>query len=89
MRILFQRWLGPVNQSGVLPAVSDHTQAAPALAKTKLLFGITTPMLCNEEIDAIQAGLNKQAAAIMAAAGIPTVDLYAVCVFVSHFTVPP
>jgi hypothetical protein len=51
--------------------------AAPALQKTKLLFAITSPDLCNKPIDDIQKALNAQAAAIMKKHSIPTVDLYA------------
>ena len=54
-----------------------YLQSAPALKKTKLLFAITSPDLCNKPIDDIQRGLNMQALAIMEKAGIPTVDLYA------------
>ena len=50
--------------------------SAPALKKTKLLFAITSPDLCNAPIDDIQRSLNDQAAAIMAKNKIPTVDLY-------------
>ena len=49
--------------------------SAPALKKTKLLFAITSPDLCNAPIDDIQRSLNDQAAAIMAKNKIPTVDL--------------
>ena len=45
-------------------------------SKTKLLFAITSPDLCNADIDAIQVDLNKQAISIMAEANVPTVDLY-------------
>ena len=34
--------------------------------KTKLLFAITSPDLCNKPIDDIQVALNAQAVAIMA-----------------------
>ena len=52
-----------------LKKIVASLQSAPALAKTKLLFGITTPMLCKASTDAVQSTLNKQAVAIMAAAG--------------------
>lgn len=44
--------------------------------KTKLLFAITSPDLCNKPIDDIQRALNTQAAALMAEESIPTVNLY-------------
>jgi len=70
----------PAEYAPNLKKIVDFLKAQPALAKTKLLFGITTPMLCNNATDAIQVGLNTQAAAIMKDAGIPTVDLYAAIV---------
>lgn len=44
--------------------------------KTKLLFAITSPMLCNAQIDSIVLELNAQAATLMAAESIPTVNLH-------------
>lgn len=45
---------------------------------SRLLFGITSPMLCNATIDrVISATLNPAARAIAAALALPTVDLYA------------
>jgi len=70
----------PAEYAPYLKKIVASLQSAPALAKTKLLFGITTPMLCVAKTDALQSTLNKQAVAIMAAAGIPTVDLYAAIV---------
>jgi hypothetical protein len=44
---------------------------------SKLIFGITSPMLCNATIDrSISQELNPAAAAIMGEVGITTVDLY-------------
>jgi hypothetical protein len=67
----------PSEYAPYLQQIVDHLQSAPALAKTKLLFAITSPDICNAPIDAIQVELNAQAKVIMAKAGIPTVDLYA------------
>eukprot|EP01046_Picozoa_sp_COSAG06_P043627 COSAG06_NODE_5746_length_3294_cov_21.607512_2_plen_287_part_00 len=44
--------------------------------QAKLLFALTSPMLCNEDTDATVVELNKQAAAIMAKHSIPTVNLH-------------
>lgn len=66
----------PAEYAPYLKKIVAYLQSAPALKNTKLLFAITSPDLCNAALDAIQVGLNKQAAAIMAEAGIPTVDLY-------------
>ena len=70
----------PDDYAPYLRKIVAFLEAAPALAQTKLLFAITTPMLCNADIDAIQVDLNGQAQAIMQAAGIPTVDLHAAVV---------
>ena len=44
--------------------------------QAKLLFALTSPMLCNAGTDAAVVELNKQAAAIMAKNSVPTVDLH-------------
>merc|ERR1712159_401754 len=50
--------------------------ASSSKGRTKLLFAITSPDLCNAAIDDIQVQLNAQAAQVMADNDIPTVDLY-------------
>ena len=67
----------PAEYAPNLELIVQYIKSAPALAQTKLLFAITSPDLCNEAIDTLQVGLNKQAAAIMQKHGIPIVDLYA------------
>jgi hypothetical protein len=42
----------------------------------KLLFAITSPMLCKTQADADVSWLNEQAKAVMAKLGIPTVNLH-------------
>jgi hypothetical protein len=44
---------------------------------TKLLFALTSPMVCNETSDGDVAWLNVQAATIMARLGVQVVDLHA------------
>eukprot|EP01045_Picozoa_sp_COSAG04_P005939 COSAG04_NODE_284_length_18146_cov_3.266789_8_plen_131_part_00 len=66
----------PAEYAPFLEKIVASLLAAPALKKTKLLFAITSPDLCNAPIDDIQRSLNDQAAAIMAKNKIPTVDLY-------------
>ena len=53
------------------------TRAAAREPPTKLLFGITTPEMCDGGLDAVGRSNNVAAAAIMAKHGIPTVDLHA------------
>ncbi len=67
----------PDEYAPYLQQIVDKLKAMPALAKTKLLFAITTPDMCNVGINDIQKELNAQAIEIMHKAGIPTVDLYA------------
>ena len=51
--------------------------AASSLNKTSLMYGLTTPWLCDAGIDATITGvLNAAAAPIMAARGIPVVDTH-------------
>lgn len=45
-----------------------------AASKTKLLFALTSPMLCNVNADGNVRALNNQASAIMQKHGIPTLD---------------
>jgi len=73
----------PAAYGAELAALAAGLRAAGGGAggATRLLFGITTPMLCNASVDhVISAGLNPAAAAIMAATGVPTLDLYAAVV---------
>merc|ERR1719272_170125 len=44
----------PAEYAPYLKKIVASLQSAPALAKTKLLFGITTPMLCKASTDAVQ-----------------------------------
>ncbi len=60
-----------------LRKIVQFLRNSPALSRTKLLFAITTPMLCDAGIDAIQRDLNGEAREIMQQNGIPTVDLHA------------
>lgn len=66
----------PADYAPYLEKIVDFLKAAPALNKTKLVFAITSPDLCNKPIDDIQVKLNTQAVAIMSRNGIPTIDLY-------------
>ena len=76
-------WIVP-GQSGEPAAYGAELAALVAGLRatgTKLLFGITTPMLCNASVNhVIDAGLNPAAVAIMAAEGVETVDMYAAVV---------
>lgn len=49
------------------------TKAQP---RVKLLFGITTPEMCDKGLDDTVVSNNKDAAAIMAKHGVPAVDLH-------------
>ena len=63
-----------------LAGVADRMLAFAAASgnKTKLIFGLTTPYLCDASIDGVITGtLNAAAAAIMAARGIWIVDTHA------------
>ena len=67
--------------AGQLANVTARLVALAASTGTKLVFGITSPMLCDAQSDAVITGtLNTAATSIMAAAGIPTVDLHAAVV---------
>lgn len=67
----------PDEYAPYLQRIVDQLKATPALGKTKLLFAMTTPDMCNAPINAIQEELNAQARKIMQEAAIPIVDLYA------------
>jgi hypothetical protein len=43
---------------------------------TKLLFALTSPMLCNANEDWVVRHLNEQADAYMQSVGIPTINLH-------------
>jgi len=66
----------PSDYAPYLLKIVNFLKTAPALAKTKLLFAITTPDMCDVPTNDLVEQLNKQAQQIMAAAGIPIVDLY-------------
>lgn len=76
-------WIVPGQSGEVAAYTSELASIATALSAraaadgTKLLFAITSPMLCNSTIDAvITSTLNPAARAIMAALSIPTIDLH-------------
>eukprot|EP00928_Gymnodinium_smaydae_P000366 TRINITY_DN10141_c0_g1_i1.p1 TRINITY_DN10141_c0_g1~~TRINITY_DN10141_c0_g1_i1.p1 ORF type:complete len:354 (-),score=45.45 TRINITY_DN10141_c0_g1_i1:186-1193(-) len=54
------------------PIMERVRKAAP-----KVLFALTTPDLCNADIDQIVVTLNQQAISIAKDAGVPILDLYA------------
>lgn len=60
----------------IATALQAWTQARGA----KLVFGLTSPMICNTTEDGCVLTHNAQAAAIMAQMAIPTVDLHAAVV---------
>ena len=68
----------PTVYPGELQNITTRLLAyAAAHPKTKLLYLLTTPRLCDAATDTvIRTVLNPAAAAIMAAAGIPTLDPY-------------
>lgn len=69
---------GPIAQYA--PYLDRIASRLVALAKvhpeTKLLFGITTPMMCAADVDSVVQANNQKAASIMARHGISTVDLH-------------
>jgi len=74
-------------QEGAMSAyateLTNITARLVAYAKdtgTKLLFGITSPMLASTQADADVQELNRRAVGIMAEAGVPTIDLHAAVV---------
>jgi len=63
---------------GELQAIVASLLTFARSVNAKLMFGITSPMLCNKTIDdVIMTKLNTPAVAIMQAANITTVDLHA------------
>jgi hypothetical protein len=63
----------PAELGALAAGLAAHAQAQG----TALLFGLTSPMLCNSTIDrSISALLNPAAGAVMRGLGVPTVDLY-------------
>eukprot|EP00035_Acanthoeca_spectabilis_P017692 m.372006 g.372006 ORF g.372006 m.372006 type:complete len:394 (-) comp16686_c1_seq14:4568-5749(-) len=72
---------GPM--SAYVPELTNITTRLQAYAKdtgAKLLFAITSPMLANVQADNDVLELNRRAAAIMADAGVPTVNLHSAVV---------
>lgn len=72
----------PLDYSNALSAITlqlmNFRNKNPSV---KLIFGITSPMLCNATIDnVITSVINPAAVNIMADAGLPTVDLHAAVV---------
>jgi len=63
--------------SNYIGPLTNITHRLKQLNGTKLLFAITSAFLCSVETDDIVLGLNEQARTLMAAEGIPTVDLHA------------
>jgi hypothetical protein len=59
-----------------LEKISAKLSQVFAGRKTKLIFGITSPMLCNKDNDDVVTANNADAAAIMAKYGIDTVDMH-------------
>ena len=47
---------------------------------TRLVFGLTSPEMCDADLDATVRALNAQAQALMDASDVPTVDLHAAVV---------
>lgn len=62
--------------AGELKQLTAQLQAFAQPLGTKLIFGLTSPMLCNVTGDGCVVANNNAAAAIMAAAGVPTVNLH-------------
>ncbi|CAE8632350.1 unnamed protein product [Polarella glacialis] len=71
-------------QSDYLPSLARIVQRLVEVRQRhkhlKLLFGLTSPWICDESQDAIIRGLNVQARKLMANASIPIVDLHAAVV---------
>ena len=70
---------GPIAQYApylekIASRLSTLVQTNPS---TKLLFGLTTPEMCDDSLDVTVRSNNAHAAAIMEKHGIPTVDLHA------------
>jgi len=77
------------NGTNVVPGQSGNaSEYAPYLTKiaarlatmvpggTKVIFGLTTPELCDSVLDYVVVQNNAKAAAIMTAVGIPMVDMH-------------
>lgn len=67
------------NSSVYAPQLQQIATALQAWAKargSKLIFGLTSPMICNVDEDGCVVANNNAAAAIMAQLGIPTVNLH-------------
>jgi len=71
------------HQSEYLPGLETIVNRLTAVRATygsKLLFGLTSPEMCNARQDAVVRKLNTLAATLMEKEGIPTVDLHAAVV---------
>ena len=67
---------GPISEYA--PYLDKIAQRLSSLRpRTKVLFGITTPMMCSAQTDAVVMSNNKAAVSIMKKYNIPTVDLHA------------
>jgi len=66
---------GPIAEYA--PYLDKITKRLVALKGVKVIFGITTPEMCDAASDAVVQSNNKAAIAIMAKYKIPTVDLHA------------
>jgi hypothetical protein len=66
----------PDNYTAELTNLTVRLKAFAAATGSKLAFAHTTPFLCTAQQDGCVQNLNNQASAIMAAAGIPTLDPY-------------
>jgi hypothetical protein len=67
----------PAAYPGELEALTSELVSKAKAEGTKLIFGVTSPMLCNASIDYIISDtLNPAARLIMEDYGVPTVDLY-------------
>jgi hypothetical protein len=72
---------GPVAEyAPYLRKIAAELSGWAARTGTKLMFGVTTPMLNNAATDAVVMSNNRDAASIAAEAGIPTLDMHAAVV---------
>jgi len=72
---------GPIAEyAPYLERITEKLVSWAAAGGTKLLFGITTPEMCDAALDAVVRGNNAAAAAVMRKHGVPTVDLHAAVV---------
>lgn len=66
---------GPIAEYA--PYLDKIAARLASLKNVKVLFGITTPEMCDAQLDAVVQANNKDALAIMQKHGVPTVDLHA------------